>query len=77
MMYLLMPDRFANGNRNDENSNQNIIEHYRRKTRWRYEGIIKNLDYIKSLGQQPFGHTLYEDNDASIRITPDNLMCIK
>jgi hypothetical protein len=39
MMYLLMPDRFANGNNNNDSENntkENTTENYWRKTRWRY-----------------------------------------
>jgi hypothetical protein len=68
MIYLLMPDRFANGNPNND-SNSSVIEKAdRTKIDGRHggdiEGIIKNLDYIKDLGATAVWPTpLCEDND--------------
>jgi glycosidase len=68
MIYLLMPDRFANGNQNNDNHPSVIEKADRTKMDGRYggdiEGIIKNLDYIKDLGATAIWPTpLCEDND--------------
>ena len=69
MMYLLMPDRFANGNRNNDSENSTQEKYNRALPGGRHggdiEGIIKNLDYISSLGATTIWSTpLCEDNDA-------------
>ncbi|HEX8270044.1 MAG TPA: glycoside hydrolase family 13 protein [Flavobacterium sp.] len=69
MIYLLMPDRFANGNPNND-STPNTTEKADRKTpNARHggdiDGIIKNLEYINGLGATAIWSTpLCEDNDA-------------
>lgn len=70
MMYLIMPDRFANGNpKNDSNSA--TVEKYNRdlpggRHGGDIQGIIKNLDYISSLGATAIWSTpLCEDNDKA------------
>jgi len=68
MIYLIMSDRFANGNPNND-SNSSVIEKAdRTKIDGRHggdiDGIIKNLDYIKDLGATAVWPTpLCEDND--------------
>lgn len=68
MIYLLMPDRFANGNPNNDSTQETIEKANRTNKDGRHggdiEGIIKNLDYIKSLGATALWPTpLCEDND--------------
>ncbi|MBK0370588.1 glycoside hydrolase family 13 protein [Flavobacterium agrisoli] len=69
VVYLIMPDRFANGN-DQNNSSENTTEKYNRdlpagRHGGDIEGIIKNLDYIQSLGATAIWSTpLCEDNDA-------------
>ncbi len=69
MMYLLMPDRFANGNTNNDSENSTQERYNRDLPGGRHggdiEGIIKNLDYISSLGATTIWSTpLCEDNDV-------------
>lgn len=68
-IYLLMPDRFANGNPNNQNDNNTTEKYNRDLPGGRHggdiEGIIQNLEYIKSLGATTIWSTpLCEDNDA-------------
>jgi glycosidase len=68
MIYLLMPDRFANGNPNNDSTKETIEKANRANKDGRHggdiEGIINNLDYIKSLGATAIWPTpLCEDND--------------
>jgi glycosidase len=68
MIYLLMPDRFANGNPNNDSTNETIEKANRTNKDGRHggdiQGIINNLDYIKSLGATAIWPTpLCEDND--------------
>lgn len=68
MIYLIMSDRFANGNPNNDSTNETIEKADRTNKDGRHggdiEGIIKNLDYIKSLGATAIWPTpLCEDND--------------
>ncbi|WP_345090704.1 glycoside hydrolase family 13 protein [Flavobacterium chungnamense] len=68
MIYLLMPDRFANGNTNNDSHPSVIEKADRTKIDGRYggdiDGMIKNLDYIKDLGATTLWPTpLCEDND--------------
>jgi glycosidase len=70
MMYLLMPDRFANGNSNNDSENNTKEKYNRNLPGGRHggdiEGIIKNLDYIAALGATTIWSTpLCEDNDAA------------
>ena len=70
VFYLLMPDRFANGNTNND-SHKDVIEKVDRENPGGrhggdIEGIIKNLDYIKDLGATTIWTTpLLEDNDST------------
>jgi len=69
VMYLIMPDRFSNGNPNN-NSDDSTIEKYNRELpEGRHggdiQGIINHLDYIKELGATSLWITpLCEDNEA-------------
>jgi len=68
VIYLIMSDRFANGNPNND-SNDKLFEKANRTNKdgrhgGDIEGIIKNLDYIQSLGATAVWPTpLCEDND--------------
>lgn len=68
MIYLIMSDRFANGNPNND-SEKSVTEKADRSNKdgrhgGDIEGIIKNLDYIKDLGATAIWPTpLCEDND--------------
>ncbi len=69
VIYLLMPDRFANGNSANDNRPGMLDKANRNDASGRHggdiEGIIKNLDYIKELGATAIWSTpLCEDNDA-------------
>jgi hypothetical protein len=80
--YLIMPDRFANGNQKTIAMllQRKIQSRFtRRKTRRRHSRDNKNLDYISSLGATAIWSTpLCEDNDKATPITPMlNLMFIK
>lgn len=66
--YLLMPDRFANGNTNNDNDKCTNEKYNRALPGGRHggdiEGIIRHLDYIQSLGITTIWSTpLCEDND--------------
>jgi neopullulanase len=68
MIYLLMPDRFANGNPNNDSEKSVIEKSDRTNPGGRHggdiAGIIKNLDYLKNLGVTTIWPTpLCEDND--------------
>lgn len=68
MIYLIMPDRFANGNPNNDNEKSVTEKADRTNPYGRHggdiEGIIKNLDYIQELGATAVWPTpLCEDND--------------
>jgi glycosidase len=69
MMYLIMPDRFSNGETNN-NSNDSTTEKYNRdlpggRHGGDIQGIINHLDYINELGATTIWSTpLCEDNDA-------------
>lgn len=70
VMYLLMPDRFANGNTNNDSSNVLQEKANRNLPGGRHggdiQGIINNLDYIKELGATTIWSTpLCEDNDKA------------
>jgi glycosidase len=70
MIYLIMPDRFANGNPKND-SNEATVEKLNRdlpggRHGGDIAGIIKNLDYISSLGATAIWSTpLCEDNDKA------------
>jgi glycosidase len=68
VIYLIMSDRFANGNPNNDNNDKLFEKANRSNKDGRHggdiEGIIKNLDYIQSLGATAVWPTpLCEDND--------------
>ena len=68
VIYLLMPDRFANGNESNDSSEKLQEKANRSLPRGRHggdiEGIIKNLDYIQELGATAIWSTpMCEDND--------------
>ena len=68
VMYLLMPDRFANGNPNNDSSSELQEKANRSLPGGRHggdiQGIINNLDYIKELGATAIWSTpMCEDND--------------
>lgn len=70
VIYLLMPDRFANGNLNNDNEKSVTEKSNRQLPGGRHggdiDGIIKNLDYLKELGVTAVWPTpLCEDNDAT------------
>jgi neopullulanase len=69
VIYLLMPDRFANGNPNNDSTPDTSEKADRSKPSGRHggdlAGILKNLDYIQQLGATAIWATpLCEDNDA-------------
>lgn len=68
VVYLIMPDRFANGNPNNDNHPEMLEKANRNFDGGRHggdiEGIIKNLDYIYDLGATALWSTpLLEDNE--------------
>jgi glycosidase len=70
VIYLIMPDRFANGNPNNDNSKSTKEISNRSLPGGRHggdiEGLIKNLDYIEELGATAIWPTpLCEDNDEA------------
>ena len=70
VMYLLMPDRFANGNTNNDSDTSVTEKANRQLPGGRHggdiEGIIKNIDYLYQLGATAVWATpLCEDNDAT------------
>ncbi|MCF8321269.1 MAG: glycoside hydrolase family 13 protein [Flavobacterium sp.] len=70
VIYLLMPDRFANGNPYNDNSKSTKEITNRSLPGGRHggdiEGLIKNLDYLKELGATAVWPTpLCEDNDEA------------
>ena len=70
VIYLLMPDRFANGNPKND-SDKSVAEKGNRslpggRHGGDIEGIVKNLDYLKELGATAVWSTpLCEDNDET------------
>ena len=69
VMYLLMPDRFSNGNSNTKNDVSTTEKYNRKLPEGRHggdiQGIINHLDYIQELGATTIWNTpLCEDNDA-------------
>ena len=70
VMYLLMPDRFANGNPNNDSTTETSEKGNRNLPGGRHggdiEGIIKNIDYLNELGVTAVWSTpLCEDNDET------------
>ena len=68
MMYLIMPDRFANGNEKNDSTPDLQEKGNRNNPGGRHggdiQGIINNLDYLESLGATALWSTpLCEDND--------------
>ena len=68
VLYLLMPDRFANGNPKNDNTSDTSEKANRKNPNGRHggdiSGIIKNLDYIQDLGATTVWSTpLLEDNE--------------
>jgi len=69
-IYLIMPDRFANGNP-DNDSNPSLADKLNRsdiggRHGGDIQGIINNLDYLNKLGVTTIWNTpLLEDNDAA------------
>ena len=69
MMYLIMPDRFSNGKKNNDSNDLTTEKNNRELPGGRHggdiQGIINHLDYIKELGATTIWSTpLCEDNDA-------------
>jgi len=67
VIYLLMPDRFANGNPNNDTTSDTAEKVNRKNNGGRHggdiQGIINHLDYIKALGATTIWSTpLLEDN---------------
>ena len=70
IIYLIMPDRFANGNPNNDSTPETTEKSDRKNPGGRHggdiNGIIKNLDYLQSLGVTALWPTpLCEDNDKT------------
>ncbi|TDE45447.1 alpha-amlyase [Flavobacterium rhamnosiphilum] len=70
MMYLLMPDRFANGNPNNDNDKSVTEKANRSLPGGRHggdiKGMIQHLDYLQELGVTALWSTpLCEDNDKA------------
>lgn len=70
VMYLVMPDRFANGNPGNDSHPEMTEKANRSMLGGRHggdiEGIINNLDYIKDLGATAIWSTpMLEDNDSA------------
>jgi neopullulanase len=68
LIYLLLPDRFANGNPSNDSTNETNEKADRNNPGGRHggdiDGIIQNLDYIQSLGATAiWSLPLCEDND--------------
>lgn len=69
VLYLLMPDRFSNGNSNNKNDVSTTEKYNRKLPEGRHggdiQGIINHLDYIQELGATTIWSTpLCEDNDT-------------
>lgn len=70
VMYLLMPDRFSNGNPNNDSDVSTVEKYNRELPGGRHggdiQGIINHLDYIQELGATTIWSTpLCEDNDST------------
>jgi glycosidase len=70
VMYLIMPDRFANGDPSNDSHPSTIEKVNRNFDGGRHggdiQGIINNLDYIKDLGATALWATpMLEDNDST------------
>lgn len=68
LIYLIMPDRFANGNAGNDNHKETKEKLNRSHDFGRHggdiEGIIKNLDYIQELGATAIWNTPLCEDDA-------------
>jgi glycosidase len=69
VMYLIMPDRFANGDSKNDEHASTTEKPDRKNAGGRHggdiQGIIKNLDYLQDLGVTAIWNTpLCEDNDG-------------
>jgi len=69
-MYLIMPDRFANGNPDNDSSDKMVEKADRTNLGGRHggdlQGVIDNLDYLEDLGITTLWSTpLLEDNDKA------------
>ena len=69
-MYLIMPDRFANGNPENDSSAKMVEKADRTNPGGRHggdlQGVINNLDYLEDLGITTLWSTpLLEDNDKT------------
>jgi glycosidase len=66
VLYLVMPDRFANGDRANDDPARSRGLHDRGKTRYYHggdlQGIIDRLPYLKDLGVTAIWHTPVYDN---------------
>ena len=70
MMYLIMPDRFSNGKKNNDSNDLTHEEFNRNLPGGRHggdiEGIINHLDYLQELGVTTIWNTpLCEDNEVT------------
>ena len=70
VVYLLMPDRFSNGNTSNDSSKETIEKANRSLKGGRHggdiQGIINHLDYVKELGATTIWPTpLLEDNQST------------
>ncbi len=70
VMYLIMPDRFANGDPKNDSNPELTEKSDRSKLGGRHggdiQGVIDNLDYIQDLGATAIWSTpMLEDNDAA------------
>jgi len=70
VMYLIMPDRFANGNQSNDSSNEMSEKADRENLGGRHggdiQGIIDHLDYVEELGATALWSTpLLEDDDPN------------
>lgn len=70
VFYLIMPDRFANGNPGNDNTKDTSEKANRQDPNGRHggdiEGIIQNLDYLQGLGVTTIWNTpLLEDNEPT------------
>lgn len=68
LIYLIMPDRFANGNSNNDSTDNTVEKVNRKELSGRHggdiQGIINHLDYLDELGVTAIWSTpLLEDNE--------------
>ncbi len=70
VMYLIMPDRFANGNPNNDSTDDTVEKATRNNSGGRHggdiQGVIDHLDYIQKLGATAIWSTpMLEDNEPT------------